>query len=170
MKGSYIMQVTFKGDPIEVKGTQPSVGDKAPNATDTNNKGDKVELADVIKGNVTILSVVPDVLTRTCELQTKNFAEKTADKGYKYITLGRNTVDEFNEWNKENELNVDTYTDADGEFGKAYGLDIELGGDVRTTRSVFVVDKDGVIQYKQIVDEVADEPDYDSALEAADKL
>ena len=52
----------------------------------------------------------------------------------------------------------------------AYGLDIELGGDVRTTRSVFVVDKDGVIQYKQIVDEVADEPDYDSALEAADKL
>lgn len=170
MKGSYIMQVTFKGDPIEVKGTQPSVGDKAPNATVTNNKGDKVELADVIKGNVTILSVVPDVLTRTCELQTKNFAEKTADKGYKYITLGRNTVDEFNEWNTENELNVDTYTDADGEFGKAYGLDIELGGDVRTTRSVFVVDKDGVIQYKQIVDEVADEPDYDSALEAADKL
>lgn len=170
MKGSYIMQVTFKGDPIEVKGTQPSVGDKAPNAIVTNNKGDKVELADVIKGNVTILSVVPDVLTRTCELQTKNFAEKTADKGYKYITLGRNTVDEFNEWNKENELNVDTYTDADGEFGKAYGLDIELGGDVRTTRSVFVVDKDGVIQYKQIVDEVADEPDYDSALEAADKL
>lgn len=164
------MQVTFKGDPIEVKGTQPSVGDKAPNAIVTNNKGDKVELADVIKGNVTILSVVPDVLTRTCELQTKNFAEKTADKGYKYITLGRNTVDEFNEWNKENELNVDTYTDADGEFGKAYGLDIELGGDVRTTRSVFVVDKDGVIQYKQIVDEVADEPDYDSALEAADKL
>ena len=164
------MQVTFKGDPIEVKGTQPSVGDKAPNATVTNNKGDKVELADVIKGNVTILSVVPDVLTRTCELQTKNFAEKTADKGYKYITLGRNTVDEFNEWNKENELNVDTYTDADGEFGKAYGLDIELGGDVRRTRSVFVVDKDGVIQYKQIVDEVADEPDYDSALEAADKL
>lgn len=164
------MQVTFKGDPIEVKGTQPSVGDKAPNATVTNNKGDKVELEDVIKGNVTILSVVPDVLTRTCELQTKNFAEKTADKGYKYITLGRNTVDEFNEWNKENELNVDTYTDADGEFGKAYGLDIELGGDVRTTRSVFVVDKDGVIQYKQIVDEVADEPDYDSALEAADKL
>ena len=170
MKGSYIMQVTFKGDPIEVKGTQPSVGDKAPNATVTNNKGDKVELADVIKGNVTILSVVPDVLTRTCELQTKNFAEKTADKGYKYITLGRNTVDEFNEWNKENNLNVDTYTDADGQFGKAYGLDIELGGDVRTTRSVFVVDKDGVIQYKQIVDEVADEPDYDSALEAADKL
>src|SRR5699024_1371224 len=170
MKGSYIMQVTFKGDPIEVKGTQPSVGDKAPNATVTNNKGDKVELADVIKGNVTILSVVPDVLTRTCELQTKNFAEKTADKGYKYITLGRNTVDEFNEWNKENELNVDTYTDADGEFGKADGVDIELGGDVRTTRSVCVVDKDRVIQYKQIVDEVADEPDYDSALEAADKL
>lgn len=39
MKGSYIMQVTFKGDPIEVQGTQPSVGEKAPNATVTNSKG-----------------------------------------------------------------------------------------------------------------------------------
>ena len=24
------MQVTFKGEPLEVKGTQPKVGDKAP--------------------------------------------------------------------------------------------------------------------------------------------
>lgn len=164
------MQVTFKGEPKEVQGTQPEVGTKAPNATVTNNKGEKVELSQVIADKVTILSVVPDVLTRTCELQTKNFAEKTADKGYQYITLGRNTVDEFNNWNKENDLEVDTYTDADGEFGKAYGLDIDMGGETRTTRAVFVVDKDGVIQYEEIVSEIADEPNYDAALEAADKL
>lgn len=169
-KGSYIMQVTFKGSPIEVQGTQPEVGQKAPNAAVTNNKGENVELADIIAGNVTIISVVPDVLTRTCELQTKRFAEETSDKGYKYITVGRNTVEEFNEWNKENALEVDTYTDSQGEFGKAYGLDIELGGNTRTTRAVFVVDNEGVIQYEEIVSEVADEPNYESALEAANKL
>lgn len=164
------MQVTFKGNPIEVKGTQPEVGQKAPNANVTNSKGEKVSLADIIEGNVTIVSVVPDVLTRTCELQTKRFAEETSNKGYKYITVGRNTVEEFNEWNKENALEVATYTDADGEFGEAYGLDIELGGSTRTTRAVFVVDKDGVIQYEEIVSEVVDEPNYESALEAANKL
>lgn len=164
------MQVTFKGSPIEVQGTQPEVGQKAPNATVLNNKGESVELADVISGNVTIISVVPNVLTRTCELQTKAFAEKTANKGYKYITVGRNTVDEFNGWNEENNLDVDTYTDADGSFGEAYGLNIDLDGDIRTTRAVFVVDKDGTIQYQEIVSEVADEPSYEPALEAADKL
>ncbi|XJS09912.1 redoxin domain-containing protein [Aerococcaceae bacterium WGS1372] len=164
------MQVTFKGDPIEVQGTQPEVGQKVPNATVLNHKGDAVELTDVLDGNVTIISVIPNVLTRTCELQTKAFAEKTADKGYQYITVGRNTVDEFNDWNKENQLNVDTYTDSDGSFGEAYGLNIDLGGETRTTRAVFVVDKEGTIQYKEIVSEVADEPSYDPALEVADKI
>lgn len=164
------MQVTFKGSPIEVQGTQPQVGQKAPNATVLNNKGELVELADVLAENVTIVSVIPNVLTRTCELQTKAFADKTADKGYNYITVGRNTVDEFNEWNKENELEVDTYTDGEGSFGEAYGLNIDLDGETRTTRAVFVVDADGIIQYEEIVSEVADEPNYDAALEAADKL
>ena len=169
-KGRYYMQVTFKGNPIEVQGSQPEVGQKVPNATVLNNKGNAVELSDVVDGHVTIISVIPNVLTRTCELQTKAFADKTADKGYKYITVGRNTVEEFNEWNKENQLNVDTYTDSEGSFGEAFGLNIDLEGDILTTRAVFVVDKDGVIQYKEIVSEVADEPNYDPSLIVADYL
>lgn len=163
------MKVTFKGEPIEVKGTQPKVGDQAPDATVYNSEGKPVALKDVLADKVTIVSVIPNVLTRTCELQTKHFADETADKGYQYITVGRNTVEEFNQWNEENELDVDTYTDQDGEFGKAYGLEIDLDGDVRTTRAVFVVDSDGVIQYEEIVQEVADEPNYDEALKAAEE-
>ena len=33
-------------------------------------------------------------------------------------------------------------------------------------RAVFVVGKDGVIRYKQIVEELTDEPDYESVLDA----
>lgn len=163
------MQVKFDGKPLEVKGTQPKVGDKAPNATLENAQGESIAL-NTLLGKVTILSVIPNVLTRTCELQTKQFAEVTKDKNLQYITVGRNTVDEFNQWNKENELDVKTFTDSQGEFGEAFGLDIDLDGDALLARAVFVIDADGVIQYSEIVDEVVNEPNYDAALEAAEKL
>jgi len=37
-------------------------------------------------------------------------------------------------------------------------------------RAVFVIDKEGVIRYKQIVNEITDEPDYEAALKAAREL
>lgn len=163
------MQVKFDGNPLEVQGVQPKVGEKAPNAKLVNAKGETVELADFL-GKVTIISVIPNVLTRTCELQTKRFDEVTSDKDIQYVTVGRNTVEEFNQWNSDNELNVTTLTDAEGEFGKAYGLDIDLDGNALLTRAVFVVDSEGTIQYIEIVDEVVNEPDYKPALEVAEKL
>lgn len=164
------MQVTFKGEPLEVKGTQPKVGDKAPNATVTNRKGDDVELDSYIGDQPVVLSVVPDVQTRTCELQTKNFSEKLEKEDVLYLTVSRNTVEEFNDWNEENSLDVSTLSDTKGEFGREYGLEIDLGGDERLARSVFLLDADGVIQYVQIVEEVADEPNYDETLEAIKNL
>jgi thioredoxin-dependent peroxiredoxin len=35
---------------------------------------------------------------------------------------------------------------------------------------VFVVDKEGTIQYTQLVNEIASEPDYDSVLKAVKEL
>jgi thiol peroxidase len=37
-------------------------------------------------------------------------------------------------------------------------------------RAVFVLDSKGVVQYAQVVKEVASEPDYDAALAALQKL
>lgn len=164
------MQVTFKGEPLEIKGTQPNVGDKAPDATLQARNEDEVKISDFIKDKPVVLSVVPDVETRTCELQTKRFADELNDQEVLFLTVSRNTVEEFNKWNEENELNLVTLSDTNGEFGREYGLEIDLGGDVRLARSVFLVDTDGVIQYKQIVQEVADEPNYEETLEAIKKL
>lgn len=164
------MQVTFQGDPVEIKGTQPNVGDQAPDATLTTRQGDDVKLASYFGDQAVVVSVVPDVQTRTCELQTKNFADKLAEQDVKFLTVSRNTVDEFNTWNEENDLDLTTLSDTKGEFGDAYGLEIDLGDDERLARSVFLVDTDGVIQYVQIVEEIADEPDYDETLEAIKAL
>lgn len=164
------MQVTFKGEPLEVKGTQPNVGDAAPNVTLTARNHDKVELSNFIEDKPVVLSVIPDVETRTCELQTKRFGDELDDQDVVFLTVSRNTVEEFNKWNEENELNLVTLSDEDGEFGKAYGLEIDLGGDTRLARSVFLIDSDGTIQYKEIVQEVADEPNYEETLNAIKNL
>ena len=63
-----------------------------------------------------------------------------------------------------------TLSDDDGEFGKAYGLEIDLGGNERLARAVFLIDTEGTIQYKQIVPEVADEPNYDETQAAIEAL
>jgi len=164
------MQVTFKGEPLEVKGTQPDVGDKAPDATVTTRVGDDVQLSSFIGNQPVVLSVVPDVQTRTCELQTKSFGEKLAEEDVLFLTVSRNTPDEFTEWNEENDLDLMTLSDTKGEFGREYGLGIDMGGDERLARSVFLVDTNGIIQYVQIVEEVADEPNYDETLEAIENL
>jgi thiol peroxidase len=53
-------------------------------------------------------------------------------------------------------------------FGTAYGVLIK---ELRLlARAVFVLDREGIIRYIQIVKEVTDEPDYDAVLEAVQKL
>lgn len=164
------MEVKFKGETLEVKGKQPSLGDKAPDVKLTTRQNEDVMLSQYIGDEIVVLSVVPDVTTRTCELQTKRFSDELADKDVKYLTISRNTVKQFNDWNEENNLDLTTLSDSHGEFGEAYGLEIDLGGNKVLTRSVFLVDKDGKIQYEQFVPEVSNEPDYDDVLKAIDKL
>ena len=62
-----------------------------------------------------------------------------------------------------------TYSDhRDAAFGLAYGVLIK---EFRLlARAVFVVDKAGVIRYTQLVQEVANEPDYEEVLQAVSKL
>ena len=164
------MQLTFKGKPIELNGTQLNVGDKLPNMNLTNAQGETVEIKDIIENQTTILSIVPDVLTRTCELQTKMFADQTKDKGYQFITVSRNTPQQFNQWNEDMELDVQTLSDLDHEFGDKMGIALKLGDNEVLARSVFVINKEGIIEYVEYVEEITEEPSYKSALEVADKL
>jgi thiol peroxidase len=56
----------------------------------------------------------------------------------------------------------------DRSFGLNYGVlikELKL-----LARSVFVIGKDGKVAYREIVREVTDEPDYESALAATKKL
>jgi thiol peroxidase len=60
---------------------------------------------------------------------------------------------------------VVTWSDhREAQLGMAYGVLIK---ELRLlARAVFVVDRDGIIRYREIVSEIAEEPDYEAVLGA----
>ena len=68
------MAVTLGGNPIEVSGTFPKVGDTAPDFKLVNKDLADVSLAD-FAGKKKILNIVPSLDTPVCAISTKKFNE-----------------------------------------------------------------------------------------------
>lgn len=159
------MNVTKKGEVVEIIGVQPEVGAKAPAFSLKNLKDEVVNLSDLL-GTPVLISVVPDIDTRICSLQTKRFNQEAANvEGVKFITISNNTKDEQANWCAAEGVDMELLHDTDGTFGEAYGLFIPAMG--RLARSIFVIDKEGKITYEAISTEISEEPNYDKALEQA---
>lgn len=162
------MQVTLKGNPVELEGVQPIKGDKAPNFSLLDLNDTLVELSASIN-NPLIISVVPDIDTSVCALQTKRFNQEAAtETGINFVTISNNTKEEQSNWCAAEGVEMTMLRDADLEFAKNYGLLIPAID--RLARAIFVVDTEGTIVYEEIVPEVSQEPDYAKALEAAKAL
>lgn len=162
------MQVTLKGNPVELEGVQPIKGDKAPNFSLLDLNDTLVELSASIN-NPLIISVVPDIDTSVCALQTKRFNQEAAtETGINFVTISNNTKEEQSNWCAAEGVEMTMLRDTDLEFAKNYGLLIPAID--RLARAIFVVDTEGTIVYEEIVPEVSQEPDYAKALEAAKAL
>ena len=155
------MNVTRKGHVLELTGEQPKVGTKAPVFSLKNLNNQEINLADY-KGKTVLISVVPDIDTRVCSLQTAKL------DGVQIITVSNNTVEEQANWCAAEGVEMEMLHDTEDSFGAAYGLYIpEMG---RLARAIFVIDPEGTLVYEEIVSEVSSEPDYQQALEAAKKV
>jgi thioredoxin-dependent peroxiredoxin len=159
--------VTMKGTPVTLLGKQPKVGDKAPDFSAFDVASKKVSLSD-FAGKPVLISIVPNLETKVCSLQTIRFNEelKKLPENVVLITISMNLP--FAQKNFCEQEKIDRITmlsdSANKEFGKAYGLIIKETG--LLSRSIFVVNKKGKITYIQIVPELSNEPDYEPALKA----
>lgn len=159
------MDVTLKGERFQTNNYPPKVGEEAPSFSVLDLNGETVKLSDY-KGEVVILSTFPDIGTSTCSRQTTTFNEKAKElKNTKIISLSTNTVEEQKHWCEAKVMATDLLHDSDRTFSKSYGLYIEELD--KTARAVFVLNRYGQIVYREIVKEMADNPDFESALSAA---
>jgi len=163
--------VTLKGNAVTLLGDEVKVGDDAPDVTLIANDLSEIKLSS-FKGKVVILSVVPSLDTPVCDTQTRRFNEEAAALGdnIAIVTISMDLPFAQKRWcGAAGVEKVQTLSDHRGaDFGLAYGVLIK--GLRLLARSIFVIDREGTLQYVQLVKEVATEPDYDAALEAAKKL
>ena len=163
--------VTVKGDPITLLGPDINIGDQAPDFEVLDGDLSAVKLS-TYRGKVCIISSVPSLDTPVCDIMTRRFNETAEALGDDIVilTISMDLPFAQKRWCGATGVEcVQTLSDhRNAEFGEAFGLLIK---ELRLlARAVFVVDKQGVIRYKEIVSELTEEPNYDAALEAAKKL
>ena len=158
--------ITMKGNALTLTGGEVKVGQKAPDCEVTANDLSKVKISSLIKGKAAVISAVPSLDTRVCDIETRRFNEEASKLGGDVVilTISMDLPFAQSRWCGAAGIDkVKTYSDyRDASFGKSYGVLIkELH---LLARAIFVVDKDGVIRYIQVVPEVSHEPDYEAVL------
>ena len=163
--------ITFKGNPLTLVGNPLKVGDTAPDAEVLANDLSAVKLSG-FRGKVCVICSVPSLDTPVCDMQTRKFNEQAASLGDDVVVLTISMDLPFAQkrWcGSANVESVRTLSDhRKADFGNSFGVLIK---ELRLlARTVFVVDKEGVIRYIQIVDELTNEPDYEAALKAVKEI
>jgi thiol peroxidase len=161
--------VTLKGNPIEVAGTFPKLGQSAPAFKLTGKDLKDVTLAD-FKGKRKVLNIVPSLDTAVCATSTRKFNERAGSlqntvvlvisADLPFASARFCTAEGLN-----NVTALSTFRGRD--FLKAYGVEITSGPLVGVTaRAVLVLDESDHVLHGELVPEIAQEPNYEAALAA----
>lgn len=162
-------QVTLGGNAVEVGGSLPAVGQKAPPFTLV-----AVDLADVtldsFSGKRKVLNIFPSVDTSTCAMSVRKF-NADASKIDNTVVLCISADLPFAQkrfCGAEGLNNVITLSTLRGrEFLQNYGVALSSGKMAGlAARAVVVLDVDDKVLYTELVSEIANEPNYETALAA----
>ncbi len=160
--------VTLHGNPMTLAGDEIKPGMPAPDFKVVDNNLTPMKFLRTYKGKVVIISSVPSLDTPVCDMETRRFNKEaeSLDPDIHIITVSMDLPFAQKRWcAAAGVTRVQTFSDYQkGDFGKAWGVLIK---DLRLlARAVFIVDREGVVKYAQLVPEVGQEPDYAETLAA----
>ncbi|MGJ9422373.1 thiol peroxidase [Aeromicrobium sp. CF3.5] len=157
-------QTALGGAPATLVGDLPTVGSTAPEFTLTG-----TDLADLTRdaSRRTVLNIFPSVDTGVCAASVRQFNKLAAGLPETDVVnvamdlpfaMGRFCGSEGIE-------NVIVGSAFRSSFGEDYGVTLtDSGFRGLFARAVVVLDRDGTVLHSQLVPEIGDEPDYDSAI------
>jgi thioredoxin-dependent peroxiredoxin len=163
--------VTLQGNPLTLIGPELNAGSHAPDFIVLDAELKPASLKD-FSGKTRIISVTPSLDTPVCDLQLRRFNAEAAKMQGDVVVLNISMDLPFAISRFCTSAGIDAVKalsdHRDASFGTAYGLLIK---ELRLlARAIFVIDKNDVIRYREIVPEIANQPDYDKALEAVKKI
>jgi thiol peroxidase len=159
--GERVGLVTMKGNPLTLVGDEVTVGQKAPDFVAIDHNLSPVKFSSY-RGKICILTSVPSLDTPVCAIETRKFNEEASrlSADIVILTLSMDLPFAQKRWcGAEGITRVQTLSDhRDAAFGMSYGVLIK---ELRLlARAVFLVDQKGLLQYAQLVKEIASEPNY----------
>ena len=165
-------KITFLGKPLTTSGELPQVGSKVPDFSLVSGKLNDVTLA-TYAGKRKILSIVPSLDTPTCAASTRIFNQKAnAYENTVVLVISADLPFAQSRFCESEDLkNVIPLSTFRSNFAEDYGvniLDTVLAS--LMARAIVIIDEKNNVAYTELVTEIADEPDYESALEIIKNL
>ena len=150
------------------------VGSKAPDFTLTNHERQPVTLSSE-KGHPVVLAFFPAAFSSVCTKELCTFRDSLARLNQARAKVFGISVDTFftlKAFHDAQTLTFPLLSDFNKQAIRDYGVFNEdmIGLKGIAKRAVFVIDKDGVIRYREVLEDARNEPDYEKALAAVARL
>ena len=163
-------EITLKGNPIHTNDQLPTEVKSAPDFKLTKTDLSDVSLND-FKGKRVLLNIFPSLDTDVCAASVRKFNAQAGDlENTVVLSVSKDLPFAHNRFCSTEGLdNVVSTTQlrSDSTFAKDYGIEIVDGPMAGLmARSVVVIDEDGTVKYTELVPEIAQEPDYQKAIDA----
>lgn len=161
--------VTLAGNPINLAGQFPKVGDAAPGFTLVGTNLANVSLKD-FAGKRKVLNIVPSLDTPVCATSTRKFNESAGsiDNTVVLVIAADLPFAMARFCETEGLKNVVSLSTMRGrDFMSKYGVEI-IDGPLAgvTARAVVVLDEQDKVIHAELVPEIKQEPNYEAALKA----
>lgn len=159
--------VYFQGNACHTAGNLPAVGSKAPDFTLTGADLNEISLS-TYPGKKVVLNIFPSLDTAVCAMSVRKFNEKAAEKkGSVVLCVSMDLPFAAKRFCSLENIN-DVYPASafrSPEFVKEYGVEI-VDGPLKglLARAVIIIDETGKVIYRDLVEEITNEPDYEAAL------
>src|SRR3989339_317951 len=154
-------------------------GDLAPNFTLKNTNNESVSLSDFKGKKNVVMLFFPAVGSSVCEKElcsTRDGMKDYENLDAQVIAISVDGPFAQKLWTDRHQFNFPLVSDFNKEVSPAYGAfyDVWLPGkwDLKgvAKRSAFVIDKQGVVQYAEVLEVAGDEPNYAAIQECLKKL
>ncbi len=163
-------KIKLGGTVCDTNGSMPENGSQLHDYNFTRNNLTDFSLHE-LKGKKVILNIFPSVDTAVCAASVRTFNKEAAGLSNTVVVCISKDLPfaQARFCGAEGIENVITVSDfKDSTFARDMGLEIVDGAfSGLDARSIIVLDEDMKVSYTQLVEEIADEPDYAAAIAAA---